>query len=183
MRTEIYYPEEGTLAITRMHDIWHDMEFAMLLNPETGKIIDIAGKIVRGPHSVCPQTEEVLKRLIGLETHKPQLLKRVKEAIPRKDGCVHFYEIVEATLRATACAPPHTSKRVDHDKWEKIEFTDEEDRHWNMMGDWLSNSCKSYDLSTADPAIFEQANNKVMKAGLEPRPIPKIPAATDEKAN
>ena len=97
---EMYKLDRGILAITGMHDDFHDMQLAMLLN-DRYEIEDVAVSMERIPFPQCevlpPKT---IKRLVGLKVYERGITRKVKELIPRKEGCTHLYEMIESTFRA-----------------------------------------------------------------------------------
>jgi len=98
--TEVYLTEEGALSICKLHDNYHDMETAMLVDRGTYEIKDIATVMNRYPFESCVYSWDSYKRLIGLKVMGGGVLHKVHELIPRVDGCSHLYTALEACLRA-----------------------------------------------------------------------------------
>src|SRR5689334_9580656 len=97
---EVYRTERGPLAITRLHDDVHDMQMAVLIDPETRTIHSARGRMERFPFGTCPFALESLHRLDGMPIHERGTLKEVHRRIPREEGCTHLAEMLEATLRS-----------------------------------------------------------------------------------
>lgn len=98
--TEVYLTKEGALSLCKLHDNYHDMELAVLVDPETYIIKDIAVTMNRHPFESCPESYSSYKRLIGLRVMGGGVLHKVHQLIPRVDGCTHLYTALEASLRA-----------------------------------------------------------------------------------
>ncbi len=98
--TEVYLTQEGALSICKLHDNYHDMELAVLVDQETYVIKDIAVTMNRHPFETCPESHESYKRLIGLRVMGGGVLHMIHQLIPRVDGCTHLYTALEASLRA-----------------------------------------------------------------------------------
>jgi len=98
--TEVYLTEEGGLSICKLHDNYHDMELALLIDLETFVIKDIAVIMNRHPFEDCIRSYVSYERLIGLKVMGGGVLHQVHQLIPRVDGCTHLYTALEAALRA-----------------------------------------------------------------------------------
>jgi hypothetical protein len=98
--TEVYTTEEGALSICKLHDNYHDMELAVLVDIETYVIKDVAVHMNRHPFESCVESYLSYKRLIGLKVMGGGVLHKIHELIPRVDGCTHLYTALEASLRA-----------------------------------------------------------------------------------
>src|SRR5574339_382870 len=87
VKNEIYRLEDGrVLAVTRLHDDYHDMDLAILLS-DTFRIEEIAGRMDRIPYPCCETKPlEVLSRLKGLAVMERGGMKRVRERIPRNQA-------------------------------------------------------------------------------------------------
>ena len=101
VKCEMYKLEgEKILALTRMHDDYHDMNLALLLDGSY-RIEKIAGKMDRIPYPCCEEKPlAMLSELVGIAVLERGGLKKVKERIPREAGCSHVYEMIESTFRA-----------------------------------------------------------------------------------
>jgi hypothetical protein len=98
--TEVYQTLEGALSICKLHDNYHDMELALLVDPKTYIIKDIDVVMNRHPFESCVQSFSSYKRLIGLRVMGGGVLHKIHQLIPRVDGCTHMYTALEASLRA-----------------------------------------------------------------------------------
>src|SRR5512138_2349670 len=87
VKCEMYKLEEGKLlALTRMHDDYHDMNLAILLD-DGYRIEEISGKMDRIPYPCCEKRPlEMLSALKGIAVLERGGLKAVKERIPRSQG-------------------------------------------------------------------------------------------------
>src|SRR4030065_493450 len=101
VKCEMSQLEEGKiLALTRMHDDYHDMNLAILLDGSY-RIEEIGGKMDRIPYPCCEEKPlAMLSNLNGISVLERGGLKKVKERIPRNAGCSHVYEMIESTFRA-----------------------------------------------------------------------------------
>ncbi|MCB9770534.1 MAG: DUF2889 domain-containing protein [Candidatus Omnitrophica bacterium] len=98
--TEVYLTDEGALVVAKLHDNYHDMEMAVLVDRESYVIKDIDAVMNRYPFETCVFSWMSYKRLIGLKLMGGGVLHKVHEMIPRTDGCTHLYTALEACLRA-----------------------------------------------------------------------------------
>jgi hypothetical protein len=98
--TEVYQTDEGALSLAKLHDNYHDMELALLVDPKTRKVVDVAARMNRYPFETCVHALDTYRRLVGLDLTMGGILHRVHQLIPRADGCTHLYTMLEACLRA-----------------------------------------------------------------------------------
>lgn len=98
--TEVYRTDEGAVVICKLHDNYHDMEMALLVDTQTYVIKDIAVVMNRHPFESCTKSYPSYKRLIGLTVMGGGVLHKIHKLIPRVDGCTHLYTALEACLRA-----------------------------------------------------------------------------------
>ncbi len=159
---EMYKLEEGRiLALARMHDDYHDIHLAILLS-ETYRIEEIAGKMDRIPYPCCEDKPlEMLGNLRGIDVLARGGLKKVKERIPRNQGCTHVYEMIESTFRSIYVG----SYSIVDRKWEGVLSLDmEENRQLALHSPNLTDTCYAFNRASADEAVLKQARKKVEEA-------------------
>lgn len=162
VKCEMYKLENGkALALTRMHDDFHDMNLAILLD-DTYHIEEIAGKMDRIPYPCCEKKPlELLSALKGVGILERGGLKKVKERIPRNMGCTHVYEMIESTFRAIFVG----SYRVTDAKWEGVLDLDmDEHRQLGVKSALLRDSCYAFNSVSLDEETFSRAIGKVEEA-------------------
>ena len=162
VKSEMYTLEGGKmLALSRMHDDFHDMNLAILLD-DGYRIEEIGGKMDRIPHPCCESKPlEMLAVLKGIGVLERGGLKKVKERIPRNLGCTHIYEMIESTFRAVFVG----SYSVLGRKWDEVLDLDmEEKRQLGIQSPALADTCYTFNLESADPAALERARKKVEEA-------------------
>ncbi len=162
VKCEMYKLENGkALALTRMHDDFHDMNLAILLD-DTYHVEEIAGKMDRIPYPCCEKKPlEMLGALKGVGVLERGGLKKVKERIPRNMGCTHVYEMLESTFRAIFVG----SYRITDTKWEGVlELEMDEHRQLGVKSPLLGDSCYAFNSASADEETFSRAVGKVEEA-------------------
>ena len=162
VKCEMYKLENGkALALTRMHDDFHDMNLAILLD-DTYHIEEIAGKMDRIPYPCCEKKPlEMLSALKGVGILERGGLKKVKERIPRNMGCTHVYEMLESSFRAIFVG----SYRITDAKWEGILDLDmDEHRQLGVKSALLRDSCYAFNAVSLDEEMFLRAMGKVEEA-------------------
>jgi hypothetical protein len=162
VKCEMYKLEDGrVLAITRMHDDYHDMNLAILLS-DAYRIEEIAGKMDRIPYPCCESRPlEMLSALKGIGVLERGGLKKAKERIPRNMGCTHVYEMLESTFRAIFVG----SYSIINQRWEGVLDLDlEENRQLGLQSPVLADSCYAFNLESIDPEALERARKKVEEA-------------------
>jgi hypothetical protein len=159
---EMYKLEEGRmLTLSRMHDDYHDMRLALLLD-EKFQIEEIGGKMERIPYPCCEKKPmEMLGSLKGIRVLERGGLKKVKERIPRNLGCTHVYEMIESTFRAIFVG----SYSIHGQKWEGVLDLDlEENRQLGLVSPVLVDTCYAFNRESADGKILARARKKVEDA-------------------
>ena len=162
VKCEMYKLEERKiLALTRMHDDFHDMNLAILLD-DTYHVEEIAGKMDRIPYPCCEKKPlELLTALKGVGILERGGLKKVKERIPRNMGCTHVYEMLESSFRAIFVG----SYRITDAKWEGILDLDmDEHRQLGVKSALLRDSCYAFNSVSLDEEMFSRAMGKVEEA-------------------
>ena len=111
--TEVYLTDEGALVVAKLHDNYHDMELAVLVDRETYVIKDISAVMHRYPFDSCVFSWSSYKRLIGLKLLGGGVLHKIHSMIPRVDGCTHLYTALEASLRALFIGAGYEDLKAD----------------------------------------------------------------------
>ena len=162
VKCEMYQLEEGKiLALTRMHDDYHDMNLAILLDGAY-RIEEIAGKMDRIPYPCCEEKPlAMLSELVGIAVLERGGLKKVKERIPREAGCSHVYEMIESTFRAIFVG----SYSIIDQNWNGVLSLDlEEHRQLGIRSPILADTCYAFHRESADEEIVRSALRKVGEA-------------------
>ncbi len=162
VKCEMYKLEGGkVLALTRMHDDFHDMNLAILLD-EAYHIEEIAGKMDRIPYPICEKKPlEMLAALKGVGIMERGGLRKVKERIPRNLGCTHVYEMLESTFRAIFVG----LYRITDSKWEGILDLDmDEHRQLGAKSPLLGDSCFAFNAASIDEELYSRALAKIEEA-------------------
>ena len=159
---EMYKLEDGKmLALSRMHDDYHDMNLAILLDGKF-RIGEIDGKMERIPYPCCEKKPlEMLAALKGIGVLERGGLKKVKELIPRNLGCTHIYEMIESTFRAIFVG----SYSLHGQKWEGVLTLDlEENRQLGLQSPVLVDTCYAFNRGSGDAQVLASARKKVEDA-------------------
>jgi len=162
VKCEMYKLEgEKILALTRMHDDYHDMNLAILLDGSY-RIEKIAGKMDRIPYPCCEEKPlAMLSELVGIAVLERGGLKKVKERIPREAGCSHVYEMIESTFRAIFVG----SYSIIDQNWNGVLSLDlEEHRQLGIRSPILADTCYAFHRESADEEIVRSALRKVGEA-------------------
>lgn len=162
VKCEMYKLDEGNiLALTRMHDDYHDMNLAVLLD-DAYRIVEVAGKMDRIPYPCCEEKPlEMLSELAGISVLARGGLKKVKERIPRNIGCTHVYEMLESTFRAIFVG----SYSIVDQHWNGVLSLDlEENRQMALRSPILADTCYAFNRASADDTVLQRALKKVEEA-------------------
>lgn len=149
--TSVYHTDDGVLVVAVLNDTFHDMRMAILVDPEKREIADIRAVMLRYPFSICPESTESYKRLIGLKLFEPGTMKRIHETIPRREGCTHLYHVLESCLRALFVGG-RTGKPRDSVYDRMMDLPAEERRARVMEHPLLKGTCLSFSRPVADPS-------------------------------
>jgi len=162
VKCEMYkLEEEKILALARMHDDYHDMNLALLLD-SSYRIEKIAGKMDRIPYPCCEEKPlAMLSELVGIAVLERGGLKKVKERIPREAGCSHVYEMIESTFRAIFVG----SYSIIDQNWNGVLSLDlEEHRQLGIRSPILADTCYAFHRGSVDEEIVRSALRKVEEA-------------------
>jgi len=159
---EMYRLEDGkVLALSRMHDDYHDMNLAILLDDKF-YIEEVGGKMERIPYPCCEKKPlEMLSALKGIGVLERGGLKKVKERVPRNIGCTHVYEMIESTFRSVFVG----SYSIYGQKWEGVLSLElEENRQLGLQSPVLAETCYAFNRESVDEEILARARKKVEEA-------------------
>jgi hypothetical protein len=162
VKCEMYKLEDGKmLALSRMHDDYHDMNLAILLDDKF-HIEEVGGKMERIPYPCCEKKPlEMLSSLKGIGVLERGGLKKVKERIPRNLGCTHVYEMIESTFRSIFVG----SYSIHGQKWEGVLALDlEENRQLGLQSPVLVDTCYAFNRESVDDEVLASARRKVEQA-------------------
>lgn len=150
--TEVYRPTSSQiLAVVKMHDDYHDMRLAILVEASSLTIEAIGAKMDRIPYPICEHALKTLERLKGLCIFKRGILKDIKGLIPRAYGCTHLGELIEAGLRSLFAEIEPSMFKEALEKVSALSL--EEQRHLFMQHETLKNTCVAFNPDTQDPQI------------------------------
>ncbi len=176
VKCEMYKLEDGKiLALTRMHDDYHDMNLVILLD-DAYRIEEIAGKMDRIPYPCCEKKPlEMLGNLTGIAVLERGGLKTVKARVPRNLGCTHVYEMLESTFRAIFVG---SYSIIDHD-WEGVLSLDlEENRQIALQSPVLADTCYAFNRASVDEEVLRRAREKVEEAKRKREAIEAVKGGT-----
>ncbi len=176
VKCEMYRMEEGKiLALTRMHDDYHDMNLAILLD-DAYRIEAIGGKMDRIPYPCCDEKPlEMLKELTGIAVLERGGLKTVKARVPRNFGCTHIYEMLESTFRAIFVG---SYSIIDQD-WKGVLSLDlEENRQIALQSPVLADTCYAFNRASVDETVLRRAREKVEEAKRKRKAIEAVKGET-----
>ena len=159
VKCEMYKLEDGRLlAITRLHDDYHDINLGIVLSGAYA-IEEIAAKMDRIPYPCCEgKPLEMLSALTGIAVLERGVMRKVKDRIPRNQGCTHLLEMIEASFRAIFVG----SYSILHHGWEGVlELDLEENRQLGIQSPVLADTCYAFHRASADPETLERARKKV----------------------
>ena len=159
VKSEVYKLKNGrVLAVTQMHDDYHDMDLVVLLS-DSFCIEEIAGRMDRIPYPCCETKPlEILSRLKGIAVMERGGMRQVRERIPRNLGCTHVYEMIESAFRAVFAG----SHNILYEDWEEMfDICSEEHRQLGMHSPFLAESCYAFNAETADPETLRSAREKL----------------------
>lgn len=85
-------------------DTHHELCMTLEVDAKSQTITAATGEFCRFPHTDCVKTQELIKKLIGINLNK-NVRKQVQAAVGHKDGCTHITELtlecVKGFLQAT----------------------------------------------------------------------------------
>lgn len=158
---ETYRLNGKVLAITRMHDDFHDMRLAILVN-ESFSIEDIAAEMERIPYMSCLDVPPRYEALVGLNIFQKGVLKEARARIARNEGCTHIMEMIESTFRALFVS---ISSYRGKELARKLER--EDSRQLGIQNPNLRNTCWSFNDKTENKEALGAALKKLSEAVKE----------------
>ena len=143
--TAVYHLDgEKVLVVATLQDTYHDMRMAILVDTKTRTIADIQPLMLRYPFTVCPEAPESYRRLIGLKLFEPGTMKKIHQAVPRRDGCTHLHHVLESCLRALFIGGRGGKKSDSVYEETARGLTSEERRLKGMENPLLKGTCISF---------------------------------------
>lgn len=171
VKCEMYILEDGFLAVTGMHDDFHDINLAVYLD-DRYTVKDIAADMERIPYPACEVVPpESLKKLISLPVFEKGVMKSVREIVPRKEGCTHLYEMIESTFRSIFVGL-YNIMGAEYEG--ALELDPEEERQHHMSSPILRDTCYAFSSESEDLQVLASALAKVRDAKMAARKIKKI---------
>ncbi len=161
VKCETYSLSDGVLAISQMHDDFHDISLAVLFD-RSYRVVDLAVNMDRIPFPQCEVLPPIsVKKIVGLALYEKGVMKKVKERISRREGCTHIFEIIESTLRAVFVG----SYNVIGAKFEgALDLDLEEERQYSMSTPILKDTCYSFSTETVNDEVLSEALGKIEEA-------------------
>ena len=161
---ETYRAGGKVLAITRMHDDFHDMRLAILLD-EGYTIKEVAVEMERIPYMTCLDVPPRYEALIGLNVFQKGVLKEARTRIARNEGCTHIMEMLESTFRSL-----FVSLNSERGRERAKTLEREESRQVNLQNPILQNSCWSFNTGTKNEDVLQKALKKLETKKGVPEP-------------
>jgi hypothetical protein len=150
--SEIYRPTSSQiLAVVKMHDDYHDMRLAILIEAGSLTVESIGAQMDRIPYPICEQALQTLEHLKGLCIFKRGILKEIKSLIPKAYGCTHLGELIEAGLRSLFAEIEPSMFKETLKKVSTLSL--EEERHLFMHHETLKNTCVAFNADNQDPEV------------------------------
>lgn len=147
------------VTICKMHDDYHDLELAIIFKKGSFKIEEIAPRMLRTPYTICLQTAEPYKNLIGISAFERGVLKKIKELIKRNIACTHITEMIEVSFRALFAS----LENLDGSLFD-TGVSSEEHRQLIMSLPGMLNTCKAFNEKDRDKELLKSAREKLTKS-------------------
>lgn len=165
IKSEVSALDDGRiLVITRLLDEHHDMSVALVVDKDL-VIQEIACKMERMPYPVCPEAERAYDGIKGLMVFQRGIIREIRSRVERTEGCTHFTELIEASLRALFAGL--YSIRGEKRLADILSY--EERRQINLRRPVLADTCRSFRKRDADEVKFDVALDKIRAAGMDPQ--------------
>lgn len=163
VRCATYRIDDKVLAVTHMHDDFHDMRLAMLVD-EKMEIHEVACEMERIPYGSCLEVPPRYETLKGMSIFQKGVLKEIRARIPREQGCVHVFEMLESTLRSLfAAISSHRGEYV------RLNLDRDESQQLAIANPILRNTCWSFNDDGKNEETLGRALKKL--AGEKVGPI------------
>ena len=104
--TTIYRVDGETVSLTSLDDDFHEMRIALRVAAD-GSILEAAGRMNRHPFDTCPRAVESLAGLVGANVFAPKEQQRLRDRIPRSEGCLHLADMLAIAFRSFRIAKGH----------------------------------------------------------------------------
>ena len=108
-RTRIFRIGGESLSLTELDDDFHEMRIALRVGLD-GLIHEAVGRMNRHPYDTCPRAVESLEALAGMNVFAPRDGGRIRERIPRSEGCLHLADMLAIAFRSFRIAKGHEVK-------------------------------------------------------------------------
>jgi DUF2889 family protein len=105
-RTRIYRLGDESLSLTELDDDFHEMRIALRVGGD-GTILEAVGRMNRHPYDTCPRAVESLEALTGMNVFAPRDGGRIRDRIPRSEGCLHLADMLAIAFRSFRIAKGH----------------------------------------------------------------------------
>lgn len=162
IKCETYRVEGKILAITNMHDDFHDIRLALFVG-ENLTIQNLAISMERIPYMICENSTKTYDEVKGLYIFQKGILKEIRNKIKREEGCTHIFEMMESTLRALFA---EVSSNMGERYRERLEL--DEARQLGIQNPLLKNTCIAFDEKGKDEQILDKAITKLGKKEKTP---------------
>jgi hypothetical protein len=156
--TEIYRPEGGLLAITKMHDDFHDLQLALKVDAGTLVLEDLAIRMERIPYKACVQAIPSFEKLKGVRLVERGITRSIRKLVGRPLGCTHIFEMLDICL-STIFA--EAGLEAVHPILEGLEI--DERQQMAILNPFFTDTCVAFSRAALDPAISAAAQKKVQK--------------------
>jgi len=104
--TRIFRLDAETISLTSLDDDFHEMRIALRVAAD-GTIVEAVGRMNRHPFDTCPRAVESLEGLVGANVFAPKDQQRLRDRIPRSEGCLHLADMLAIAFRSFRIAKGH----------------------------------------------------------------------------
>lgn len=105
-RTRVFRMGEESLSLTSLDDDFHEMRIALRVARD-GTILEAVGRMNRHPYDTCPRAVESLAGLTGANVFASRSDDRLRDRIPRSEGCLHLADMLAIAFRSFRIAKGH----------------------------------------------------------------------------
>ena len=148
--------KKKVVTVCKMHDDYHDLKLAIIFKKNSFTIEEIAPKMSRTPYSICLNSTEAYKSLIGISAFEKGVLKKIKTIVKRNIACTHITEMIEVSFRALFAS----LENLDGSLFDKG-VSSEEHRQLIMNFPGMINTCIAFNENDKDKNILKQAREKL----------------------
>jgi hypothetical protein len=143
---KVYGLNGGALAVSRFADQFHDISLALQVDGKTFCILDAQASMDKVPYAVCRETLPKLGNLKGLSIYHRAVNREVRRRISRKEGCTHFFELIEFTLASLFSGAPMAGVNGEKSPPPIKNIDPEEHRQKQKNNPWLQNTCLAFKI-------------------------------------